>query len=218
MQMKILEPLSVYERTGFEQGLASGLGAALTHIEVRSNAPKGFAALPESSVEPDMERIGHTVAAREGIALVRVPGTGGTGSPSAALDLSLAAVRLGVVRRMLRLAVERLTGRMSGGSPLMHLQLLQGQVADIAAEAAELSAGLSRLDETVSPMVREDIHARVHDMSLRVTGFFGAEGYIADHPARVHHVSALVANVWCSSLVDRTHPTRTTQERNGHGF
>ncbi len=187
-----------YFELGRDRGLAAGLAAVLDGLDPAAAAPGGVAVLPS---RPRARRrahvLPHAVAAREGLTVVRFdqerrrvrPGPGLTGQRGAAL----AAVRLGVLARLLDQAVERLAGRRFGGVPLIDQQLVAGTVAD-AAILIELSAALDLAGAPAAALAAQ--HERLTDAGWAVTRLFGAQGYLADHPARALYASTLVADLW----------------------
>ncbi len=192
-----------YGDLGRDHGLAAGLAAVLDGLDPAASAPNRLAVLPATASLPGGALVlANALAAREGLAVVRFPaGRAGAGLTGAACArgltgqraAALAAVRLGLLTRMLDQAVARLASRRSGGIALIDRQLVAGTVADVAA-GIELSAAL-RLDEAPAEVAAAQ-HDRLTDAGWAVTRLFGAEGYIADHPARSLYVSALVADVW----------------------
>lgn len=176
------------------EGLAAGLSAVLEAVPVREAAPGGVAAVP-AHLPLEGETVPNRLAALEGIRLVRLPGGAGrglTGLPAA----RLAAVRAGVLGRLLEQAVRRLTRRTFDGTPLIGFQLVTGEIADLVTELEVLRLATAAAEEREVPAaVVADWHATVGELGWSVAKFFGAEGYIEDHPVRVVHVSDLVANV-----------------------
>lgn len=182
------------ERIGRTAGLAAGLAAVLVGRDVAAIAPGRYAAVPAA---PDTESPGvrrHSLADREGIVFAECQGE----RPPASTDLAeigalLAAVRLGVMRHLLDLAVAHLSERDSGGEPLIRKQLVTGAVADVIAGVELLrEQALAQRD----PVALGDLHTRIDDLGWQTAKLFGASGYIADHPARALYVSALCANTW----------------------
>jgi hypothetical protein len=186
------------EQIARDEGLAAGLSAALAGTEVGSAAPGRYAAVPARDVPAGAAVHAHSLADREDIAFVECPGE----RPAGTLGLVevgrlIAAVRLGVVRRLLDEAVEHLSGRVVGDEPLVRKQLIVGAIADIIAEVELLRAYANSQQD---PDALADLHTKLDDLGWQVLQLFGAAGYIADHPGRALYVSALVANTW----VDRT--------------
>ena len=189
------------ERIGRTSGLAAGLAAVLSGRDVAATAPGRYAAVPAELVpESDSANVRrHSLADREGIVFAECPGerptavNGTVSADLAEIGALLAAVRLGVVRHMLDLAVGHLSERDSGGEPLIRKQLVTGAVADVI-------AGVELLREQAlvqrDPVALGDLHARIDDLGWQTTKLFGASGYIADHPVRALYVSALCANTW----------------------
>jgi hypothetical protein len=182
------------ERLARDEGLAAGLAMALAGIEAVATAPGRFAAVPCPDAPAGTPVRTDSMADREGIVFVECPGERPAGTHSLVeVGRMLAAVRLGIVRRMLDQAVQHLTDRVVGDEPLIRKQLVTGTVADVMAEI-ELLRGYA--DAQHDPEALGDLHARLDEMGWQVAKLFGAAGYIADHPARVLYVSALVANTW----------------------
>src|SRR5262245_24096385 len=93
-------------------GLAPALAAALAGTEVTATAPGRYAAVPARDVPAGAAVRTHSLAGLEDVVFVECPGE----RPRGSLDLVevgrlLAAVRLGLVRRLLDQAVEHLSGR-----------------------------------------------------------------------------------------------------------
>lgn len=186
------------EQVARNEGLAAGLSAALAGTEVSATAPGRYAAVPARDVPAGAATYPHSLADREDIAFVECPGERPAGTLGLVeLGRMIAAVRLGVVRRLLDEAVEHLSGRVVGDEPLVRKQLIVGAVADIIAEVELLRAYANSQQD---PDALGDVHTKIDDLGWEVLKLFGAAGYIADHPGRALYVSALVANTW----VDRT--------------
>lgn len=182
------------EHTGRDEGLAAGLAMVLTGASVEDTAPGRYAAVPARDLPAGATRRTHSLADRDGIVFLECPGD----QPRDTFGLveigrRLAAVRLGVLRRSLDLAVEHLTGRFAGDEPLIRKQLVTGAIADVIA-GVELLRACLRLPG--DPTAVADVHTRLDDLGWQVTKLFGASGYVADHPVRALYVSALVANTW----------------------
>jgi Acyl-CoA dehydrogenase, C-terminal domain len=146
----------------------------------------------------------HPLAAAEDIDLVRVepqprtpPETAWAASPDR-LPALLLAVRLGLASRMLARAVQHLSGRQSGGRPLLDRQLLQGAIADAAATIEFCQDGLAvSLDLPGSrPALTASLHARLDSLDWSVATMFGASGYLRDHEVRCLYVAHLVHDAW----------------------
>lgn len=183
---------------GRDHGLAAGLTAVLDGLDPAASAQNRLAVLPVTmSLPGGAQVLPNALAAREGLAVVRfeagVAGTGHAGGLTGQRAGALAAVRLGVLTRLLELAVGRLTGRRFAGTPLIEQQLVAGTVADVVA-LIELSASLD-LDDPPAEVTTAQ-HDRLTAAGWAVTRLFGAEGYITDHPALSLYTSTLVADIW----------------------
>ncbi|MFF9063190.1 acyl-CoA dehydrogenase family protein [Streptomyces sp. NPDC014882] len=179
---------------GREGGLAVGLTAVLEGLDPASEAPGDAAVLPLSAVGADADVRPHPFAALDGLALVRFPRSGAGPGPGltgrrAAL---LAAVRVGVLSRMLDTAVRRLSSRRFGGVPLIEHQLVGGALADLVTEMETDAA----MPDSPSAEAAWDRHERLTEAGWAATRLFGAEGYITDHPARCLYLSVLTADLW----------------------
>jgi hypothetical protein len=186
-----------YRALGREAGLAAGLAAVLEGLDPATAAPAGVAVLPSVDVPPGARVVPHALAAREGLTLVRFPPSGATRTGPGLDDrraAALAAVRLGVLAGLLDTAVDRLAGRRYGGVALIEQQLVVGAVADVVIELESAAATLCDDDPPAEVVAAQ--HERLTAAGWTVTRFFGAEGYLADHPVRSLYVSTLVADVW----------------------
>jgi hypothetical protein len=177
------------ERVGYADGLAAGLARALAGVDVAAVAPGRFAAVPSNSGWPATGLTRHSLADADGIVFVRCPG--GSGDPMPVV-LRLAAVRIGVTRRLVDLAAAHLSDRVSGGEPLIRKQLVTGAIAD----AVTMIETLRRYLRSTTTVSLADLHDQISALDWSVAMLFGASGYIADHPVRSLYVSALVANTW----------------------
>lgn len=186
--------MNACERVAREEGLAAGLAAAVGDTEVAATAPGRLAAVPAAGVPEGVPVHRHRLADHEGVVFLPTPGTAHAPPPTLAeVGRRLAAARLGLVRRLLDEAVEHLSGRSTGGEPLIRKQLVTGAVADILADLELLREQILAPDD---PVAVADAHERLDDLGWEVLKLFGAAGYIADHPARALHVSVLVGNTW----------------------
>jgi alkylation response protein AidB-like acyl-CoA dehydrogenase len=116
------------------------------------------------------------------------------GPESTAVAARLAAVRLGLTRRLARRAIEHLSGRTVGGEPTIGKQLVQGTLADahVATEAA-------RRTLTVAgdcPDVVRDVHARLTTVDWELAKLLGASGFVDGGAMFDVHLSRLTASCW----------------------
>jgi len=182
------------ERIGREAGVAAGLAAALSGISVPDSAPGRYAAVPMESPDEGAAVLHHRLAAAEGVVFLECPGQGPDSGPAwAEAGRLLAAVRLGVLRRALDQAVEHLSGRQSGGEPLIRKQLITGSIADVMA-GTEMLRAYAQTQGGQAALA--DIHTRLDVLGWEVLKLFGAAGYLSDGPGRALYVSALAAGTW----------------------
>lgn len=206
------------ERTARTEGLAAGLTLALTGFDAAAMAPGRYAAVSAKTAPDAVPVVTHSLASSEDVVFIDCGrasrsrhGQDAAATPEALCSggaglaefgRRLAAVRLGLTRRLLDAAVEHLSERYGGGEPLVRKQLVTGTIADIISgiELLRQYACLSPADtpaaDTPQLAALADLHAQITDLDEKVIGLFGAAGFIADHPVRALHVSALVANTW----------------------
>jgi hypothetical protein len=201
--------LSTLDTLAYRDGLAAGLRAILDPALAVPVTPDGYTLLPAGC--PALhERAGvtvlpHPLAGREGLVLARFAGwtQHGAARPGDRYALPLAAVRLGLLRRMLDAAVAHLAGRQSDGAPLTGRQLVQASIADaattleICGHALAAGSAVERPDTLVAGAW---LHARLDRAGLAVAGLFGASGYLRDHPVRCLHLGALVREAWAPGI------------------
>lgn len=194
-----------YERAGYADGLGAGLAKALADLDdtdLAAAAPGRFAAVPALRVDDGATVVEHSVATAEGVAFldVRLPAglTSLTprGDRPEVVGLRLAAVRIGLTRRLLDQALEHLAGRSGGGEPLIRKQLNLGAIGDILAALEVLRHYLDVAADRPTREAIVDIHEQVTLLDWEVVKLFGASGGVADHPARALYVAELVANTW----------------------
>ncbi|SFC88620.1 acyl-CoA dehydrogenase family protein [Streptomyces aidingensis] len=189
------ETLAECERAGHRDGLAAGLGPALDGAGADA-APGSVAALPSAAVPPRASLVPHPLAAREGVSFVRRPARHRTAAPErlTALAARLAAVRLGLTRRLAERAVDHLSGRIGGGEPLIRRQLVLGTLADARVEL-EVARRTLRVAGTLPAAVAE-VHDRLTELDWELAKLLGGSGYAGDGALRGVVVSRLVANCW----------------------
>ena len=182
------------ERAGRGVGLAAGLAMVLEGRPVADVAPGRYAAVPVGGPPAGAAVRTHSVADREGIVFVECPGERpGNSYGLVEIGRLLAAVRLGVLRTSLDLAVGHLSDRLAGDEPLIRKQLITGAIAEVMA-GVEMLRAYTRVQR--DPVAIADVHDQLDDLGWQATKLFGAAGYVADHPVRALYVSALVANTW----------------------
>lgn len=189
--------LARYRDLGWALDLAAGLAAVLDGLDPGAAAQEGLAVLPTADVPAGARVLPNALTARDSLSVVRLARPGGTGygrGLTGSRAAALAAVRLGVLSRMLDMAAGRLAGRHFGGVPLVDQQLVVGAVADVVTDL-ELSAATFAGDGTAAEVTVAQ-HERLTEAGWVVARFFGAEGYLADHPVRTLYVSTLIADIW----------------------
>jgi Acyl-CoA dehydrogenase, C-terminal domain len=186
--------LSECELAGREAGLAAGLALALSGTAAADVAPGRYAAVPAEGLADDVPVLRHRLADAEGIVFLDRPGERPADAPELAeVGRLLAAVRIGLLRRILDQVVEHLSGRLSGGEPLIRKQLIAGAVADVMA-GLELLRGYAAAQR--GPVALADVHNRLDELGWEVATLYGAAGYLSDGPGRALHVSSLAAGTW----------------------
>lgn len=188
------------ERAAHAGGLAAGLAVALTGVD--ADAPPGaVTAVPSSWVTGRERVIPHSAGDEEGVSFLRC----GPRDPAPARGLvavaaRLGAARLGVTRRLTEHVIEHLSGRLSGGEPILRKQLVQGTLADVLLETEAVRAGL--LTSAGTAVAVTDAHDRLTAMDWELAKLLGASGYAGGHTRGVH-VSRLTANCWVRREADR---------------
>ncbi len=194
-----------YEKIGYTDGLSAGLAMVLADLDdadLAAAAPGGFAAVPAQRVDDGATVVEHRMATSEGVAILDVRLPSGlvslrhAGDRPDVVGLRLAAVRIGLTRKLLDQAVEHLTGRTGGGEPLIRKQLNLGAIADTLAALELLRRYLETAARRPSRESIVDIHDQITRLDWEVAKLFGANGYLADHPVRALFVAELVANTW----------------------
>jgi hypothetical protein len=182
------------EDAGYADGLAAGLALALDGTSP-GPAPGGIAALPANAVPGGSAVIPHVMAAREGIVFLRQePAAPATATGPAAFCARLGAARLGVTRRLADCVLAHLTGRSSGGEPILRKQLVQGTLAD--ARVTTEVARRALLVGGASTAAVADVHDRLTVLDWELAKLLGAAGYAGESAAREVFVSRLTAGCW----------------------
>ncbi|MEU3251188.1 acyl-CoA dehydrogenase family protein [Streptomyces sp. NPDC006997] len=196
------ETITACEAAAYDAGPARGLALALATADP-GPPPGGVGALPSRDVPPDAEVVPHRLAALEGVSFVRLstPGPAAAAARPWALAAHLAAVRAGVVRRLVDDAVTHLARRSAGGELLSQKQLVRGVVADTHTEL-EAVLRLVRVAGHL-PAAVVDAHDRLTALDWEAAKLLGAAGFLADGPARAGYVAWLVGESW----LDRNHVT-----------
>ena len=174
------------ERAGHGHGLSIGL--ALTGADLE-NAPGRVAALATAAVPA-----GAVVLREEqGVSFVRTEPRPG-GPELTAIAARLAAVRLGLTKRLAERVVEHLSGRTVGGEPTIGKQLVQGTLADthVATEAARRTLTVA----SDCPDAVAEVHSLLTTVDWELAKLLGASSFVDDGAMFDVHLSRLTAHCW----------------------
>jgi hypothetical protein len=189
------------EDVGYASGLSAGLAKAVADLndaDLVTAARGGFAAVPISRVRDGATVVEHRIAAAEGVAFLDVRLPAGlavlrhAGDRPEVVGLRLAAVRIGLVRKLLDDALARPAGQES----LLRYRLTLRAIADIVAAVESLRRQLSDMAWYPSRADVVEVHTRLTRLDWQVARLFGPDGYQPTHPVRVLFVAELVANTW----------------------
>lgn len=187
------------ELAGYHVGLSAGLGRALGDLsdaDLVAVARGGFVAVPAERVHADATVVEHGLAAAEGVAILDVRLPAGLvvlrhpGDQPEIVGLRLAAVRIGLVRKVLDLALAHPAGER--GSLLrrrLSLHVIGEIVSALGSLRRQLAGFPSRSDVA-------ELHGRLTQLDWRVARLFGPDGYRRDSPVRALFVAELVATTW----------------------
>ena len=213
-----------FEWVGYTSGLSAGLTRALADLDdadLMAAAHAGWAAVPAQRVHEGASVLEHHMATSEGVAILDVRLPVGlaplrhAGDRPEVVGLRLAAVRIGLARKLLDQALGRGlfdAGRhgaaggasdgsrsLTGGRPLLHHRLTLGAIADVLAELASLRGYLEGATERPSRAAVVAVHHRLTRLDWQVAKLFGLQGDLADHPVRALFVAELAASTWVGS-------------------
>jgi hypothetical protein len=189
------------ELVGYTGGLAAGLAKALAGLDdadLFAAASSGFAAVPAGRVHEGATVVEHRVAAEEGVAILDVRLPAGlvrlrhAGDRPAVVGLRLAAVRIGLVRRLLDHALAGPAEPVS----LMRYRLALRTIADVVSALESLRHQLTAMARYPSRTAVAEVHARLTGIDWQVARLFWPDGYRAGHPVRVLFAAQLVASTW----------------------
>jgi hypothetical protein len=186
------------EVAGYRSGLAAGLGKALADLDdadLMAAARLGFAAVPTDRVRDGATVLEHRVAAAAGVAILDVRLPAGlvplrhAGDRPEVVGVRLAAVRVGLVRKLLDEALARPV-------PPSRRRLTHRAIADVVSALEALRHRLIGAAEHPSRADVVAVHTRLDQLGWQVARLFWPEGYRPDHPVRVLFVAELVAGTW----------------------
>lgn len=179
------------ELAGYASGLSAGLAKALADLDdadLVAAARGGFAAVPLGRVRDGATVVEHRLAAAEGVAILDLRLPAGlvllrhAGDRPEVVGLRLAAVRIGVVRRLLDHVP------VSGPRTTRATAVLEG--------ARHRLAGMARYPSRTAVA---DVHARLDRLDGELARMFSPDAHRAEHPMRALFVAGLVANTWAGS-------------------
>ncbi|HEX6358839.1 hypothetical protein [Actinophytocola sp.] len=189
------EDVDVLELAGYTAGLSAGLAKALADVDdadLTAAARGGFVAVPAGRVRDGATVVEHPMAEAEGVAILDVRLPAGlvllrhAGNRPEVVGLRLAAVRIGLTRRLLDHAMEQ---------PRRDRVLLRG-IADVVSALEPLRHQLVSMTQHPPRAAVAEVHARLDGLGWQVARLFWPDGYRADHPVRALFVAELVANTW----------------------
>lgn len=180
------------EHAGYTAGLSAGLAMVLADLDdadLTVVAHGGFAAVPVRRVPDGATVVEHRLAAEEGVAILdlRLPAglvrLRNTGNRARTVGLRLAAVRIGLLRKVLDHA-------------LVRYRLTLRAITDVVTSVEASRRQLAGLGSHPSRTAVAEVHARLTRLDWRVARLFWPDGYRHDHPVRVLFVAELVASIW----------------------
>ncbi|MGB3443279.1 MAG: hypothetical protein WBA97_31475 [Actinophytocola sp.] len=217
-----------FESVGYTSGLSAGLTRALADLDdadLMAVAHAGWAAVPTQRVHEGATVLEHHMATSEGVAILDVRLPAGlaplrhAGDHPEVVGLRLAAVRIGLARKLLDQALGRglfEPGRagaatpagvdagpvptgprpLTSGRPLLHHRLTLGAITDVLAALASLRGYLEVAAQRPTRTAVIDVHHRLTRLDWQVAKLFEPRGELSDHPVRALFVAELVANTW----------------------
>lgn len=190
-----------FEQVGYTSGLSEGLARALADLDdadLMAAAHAGWAAVPQQRVHEGASVLEHHMATSVGVAILDVRLPAGlvplrhAGDRQEVVGLRLAAVRIGLARKLLDHAI----GALTAGRPPLHHRLLLAAITDVLAALASLRGYVEGVAQRPSRAAVVDVHHRLTRLDWQVAKLFSLRGDLADHPVRALFVAELVANTW----------------------
>ncbi|GAB2658812.1 hypothetical protein GCM10027271_16870 [Saccharopolyspora gloriosae] len=171
-----------------QEGLVPALAGLHAALSPRAphHGPTGFAVAPAELADGGAERT-ERLPGGEVVVLRGEPGAEPEDWGEAVVWL-----RLGCSEALRETAVGHLGERVSGGSALLHRQLVRAQLADALTGQLEVRAVLDRPE----PRTAADLahaHDRLSAADRGLARLLGASGYLLGGPGHVADVSALLA-------------------------
>lgn len=119
----------------------------------------------------------------------------GEGRAADRFATELLGIHRELLRRVLAQAIEHLQGRTSAGSTLLAMQLVEGQLAEIAmALNAEEAVPADR--RYADRQSRWRAHLRMVAIGRRLVRMFGASGFLADGPGADLYLAEVTGNAY----------------------
>ena len=189
------------ELAGYTTGLSAGLAVVLADLDdadLAAATPGGFAAVPAERARDGATVVEHRLAAQEGVAILDVRLPAGlvrlryAGDRPEVVGLRLAAVRIGLVRKVLDHALAHAVEPMS----LVRYRLTLRAITEVVTAVEAVRRQLAGMAGHPSRAAVAAVHARLTELDWRVARLFWPDGYRHDHPVRVLFVAELVASTW----------------------
>jgi hypothetical protein len=169
---------ALHERTAPGRLVSSPTGHLLASVDALPGTPPG----PFARIGLAVSDAGHDSAY-------------GTGATADRFARGLLDLHRDLLQQALRHAIAHLADRTSGGTTLLSMQLVQGQLADIALRLSE--------DDAMPPERRDAdrrarlrTHQRLVAIGRSLLHLLGASGFLADGPAGDLYLAEVTGNVY----------------------
>lgn len=147
--------------------------------------------IPATHLLDGAVRVGEVATDTEALAVVRVTRPGAA-SPS--WRRGVVAIRLGLSRRLLRLAALRMRTRRIGDESGLNLPPVRLAIAETELAHGQVEQLLLQATPLSDPQI-ELAHALLDDAGRRSLHLFGAAGYVDDAPGRLAECLSLLGHV-----------------------